>query len=659
VRAEQHQRLKEVFEAALPLSAEQRARFLGKACGDDDEVRREAESLLAAHDAAGSFIESPAVAAAPALGDDPLLGRTLGPWRLVGEIARGGMGVVYRAVRDDASFDKEAAVKLLPADVGTSLALSRFRAERSILARLDHPGIARLLDGGTAPDGRPYYVMELVEGEWIDRYCDHRALDVRERLRLFAAVCDAVHYAHQNLVLHRDLKPGNILVTADGRPRLLDFGIAKLLDPEDESAREATVTELRALTPRYASPEQVTGASLTTASDVYSLGVLLYELLSGRPPYEIRTRSPEELVRVVCREEPDRPSAALRRTASSAGTPPPLSAPAPRWPIEPQEIEGDLDWIALKALRKEPERRYASARELAEDVRRHLDGRPVLARPDTFGYRAGKLVRRHRVATAGVSLALAAVVLGLLVSAWQWRRAEAAHAEAERRFEDVRRLAGGLLFEVHDAIERLPGSTPVRALIVNRGVEYLDRLAASSPSPALQAELAAGYIRLGDVQGRSGDASLGDTTAAIASYRKAVRLAEGLVSPGPATVERRELLARACARLSERARRRSRSSVARWPSWRPPWRRSRAGRACEAASPRGASIREPPMPTPGSGRRRSSPTAVRPSSTRRWSPPSPRSRCTVATRRLPASTWAAPRTGSAATRSPVGTTRSP
>ena len=529
---EQRERLKEVFEAARHLDPERRAEHLAAECAGDEEVRREAESLLASYDVTSGFIESPAVLPPPPAATDPLLGQALGPWRLVGEIARGGMGVVYRAVRDDDSFRKEAAVKVLPAGVWAAHAHERFRAERKILARLEHPYIARLLDAGQAPDGRPYYVMDLVEGEWIDRYCDSHRLGVRGRLELVAAVCDAVHYAHQNLVIHRDLKPGNILVAADGTPRLLDFGIAKLLDPSEDSGAGVTVTELRALTPRYASPEQVTGRVLTTASDVYSLGVLLYELLTGAPPYEIRTQSPEELLRVVCREEPARPST----VAPGRG------------------IEGDLDWIVMKTLRKEPERRYASARELAEDIGRHLAGRPVLARPDTVGYRVGKFVRRHRGATLAAALGFLAVAGGLAGSLWQWRRAEAAHAEAERRFEDVRRLAGGLLFEVHDAVEALPGSTPVRALIVNRGVEYLDRLAASSPQPALQAELAAGYLRLGDVQGRGGEASLGDATAAIASYRKAVRLAEGLVAPGRPTVEQRELLARACARLSESLR---------------------------------------------------------------------------------------------------------
>ena len=415
--------------------------------------------------------------------------------------------------------------------------------------------------------------MELVEGEWIDRYCDGHGLGARGRLELFAAVCDAVHYAHQNLVLHRDLKPGNILVAADGTPRLLDFGIAKLLDPGVGAGNEVTATELRALTPRYASPEQVAGSTLTTASDVYSLGVLLYELLTGRAPYEIRTRSQEELLRVVCGQEPERPSAVARRHASPgplAAPPAPSFPPAPAdpaaptigaargpdaaGPVPPRELEGDLDWIVLQALRKEPERRYASARDLAEDIRRHLGFRPVLARPDTVGYRTGKFVRRHRVATAAAALAFFAITVGLGASVWQWRRAEAAHAEAEQRFEDVRRLAGSLLFELHDAIEVLPGSTSARALIVNRGVEYLDRLAASSVDPALRAELAAGYLRLGDVQGRRGEASLGDATAAIESYRKAVRLADELVAPAGATVEQRALLARACARLAETLR---------------------------------------------------------------------------------------------------------
>jgi non-specific serine/threonine protein kinase/serine/threonine-protein kinase len=552
VTPERWARLKEVFEAARHLEPSQQAAYLDDACAGDEEMRREAESLLRSLGAAESFIEEPALPTTHEV--DRLVGHRLGPWLIVGEIARGGMGVVYRALRDDDEFEQEAAVKVLSAGVDTAQVAARFRAERSILARLEHPNIARLLDGGTAPDGRPYLVMEKVEGEWIDRYCDAHGLGVRERLGLFALVCDAVQYAHQNLVVHRDIKPGNILVTAAGAPRLLDFGIAKLLTPEHLTGDPDTVTALPALTPRYASPEQVTGGPITTASDVYSLGVLLYELLTGRPPYEVRTRSAEELARVVCRDEPERPSLAARRDNPDAATMERLGPAALPSPVPPRALAGDLDWIVLRALRKEPERRYASAREFAEDIRRHLAGQPVLARPDTIGYRAGKFARRHRGAVAAAALLVLSLAGGLFASVWQWRRAEAAHVEAERRFNDVRQLAGSLLFEVHDAIETLPGSTKARALIVERGVQYLDRLAGSSLDPAVRAELAAGYLRLGDVQGRGGEPSLGNAAAATQSYRKALRIAEALVGPGRAGIEHRALLARACSRLSENLR---------------------------------------------------------------------------------------------------------
>ncbi len=537
---ERWQRLKEAFEAAQRLAPEARDARLDEICAGDQELRREAASLLRALDAAGSFMEEPAVLGLPPA-TEAVLGSRLGPWRLVGEIDRGGMGAVYRAVRDDDQYQKEVAVKLLSAASAGATA-ARFRVERQILARLDHPNIARLLDGGASPDGRPYLVMELVRGQPIDRYCNERGLGLRARLDLFTTVCDAVQYAHQNLVIHRDIKPDNILVTDEGVPKLLDFGIAKLLEP-DEGGTAVTVTELRALTPRYASPEQIRGDPVTTSSDVYSLGVLLYELLAGRPPYELLTRAPEELLHVVCHQQPERPSRAAGRggnALSSGGS-----------SVSPRELAGDLDWIVLNALRKEPARRYASAREMAEDLRRHLRGLPVLARPDTVRYRASKFVRRHRAAVAGAALLLLSLAGGLLVSFWQWRRAEAAHREAEQRFDDTRRLANTLLFEVHDAIENLQGATKARELIVRRAVEYLDRLASSSVDDNVKAELAGGYLRLGDVQGRAGNASLGQTTAAILSYRKAVRLAEAIGSPATAPVAYREILARAYRRLAD------------------------------------------------------------------------------------------------------------
>jgi serine/threonine protein kinase len=347
------QRLKSVFQGALEKQAAERPAYLSEACGDDDALRRDVASLLASHDEAGEFLSQPALPETLGGGpEDAVLGeaRHIGPYRLLDEIGQGGMGTVYRAVRDDDAFRKIVALKIVHGGPSDRVE-QRFRRERQILAQLQHPNVVPILDGGTTPDGRPYLVMEYVAGEPITQYCDARGLSATRRLGIFRSVCAAVHYAHQNLVVHRDLKPANILVTADGTPQLLDFGIAKLLERADESSAP-TATLLPTMTPEYASPEQVRGLPVTTASDVYSLGVLLYELLAGRRPYEVGTDSLEAIVLAVCEAEPPAPSAAAARAPASATHAPPA------------ELRGDLDTIVLKALRKEPARRYASAHEL-------------------------------------------------------------------------------------------------------------------------------------------------------------------------------------------------------------------------------------------------------------------------------------------------------
>jgi serine/threonine protein kinase len=412
VSAERWERLKEVFGAALDRAPEERDAFLDAACGGDPDLRAEVTSLLASHDRAGGFIE-----AAPLLGrlaaeiseevEDEAVGRRIGPYRLLGVIGRGGMSTVYRAVRDDDDFQKQVAVKLVRGGLASDHLVRRFREERQILARLEHPNIATLHDGGTTAGGQPYFVMELIDGRPVDAYCEDRALSTRERLALFRTICSAVQYAHQHLVVHRDLKPANIVVTAEGVPKLLDFGIAKLLSENEDPASAPTATVLPLLTPEYASPEQVQGRPVTTASDVYSLGVILYQLLAGRRPYELGGRSPEELLRAVSDTQPKRPSAVATGSYATSA-----------------ELSGDLDTIVLKALRKEPARRYASAQELAEDIRRYLEDLPVLARGDSLRYRAGKLVRRHKAAVAAAALAMVGLVTGTVVALHQARVAD-------------------------------------------------------------------------------------------------------------------------------------------------------------------------------------------------------------------------------------------
>ncbi len=411
--------MKTLLESALDLDADQRSAFLAAQCGEDGEVRREVEAYLRAEQRMGDFISKPIFSLRPRPGMSP--GTQIGAYRVVREIGRGGMGTVYLAERSE-PYAQQVAIKVLKRGMDTDEIVRRFENERQILADLEHPNIARLLDGGTTSDGLPYFVMEHVEGEPIDRYCDARGLTVTDRLELVRVVCSAVHFAHQNLVVHRDLKPTNLLVTADGVPKLLDFGIAKILKPGGAPELTRTLGDLRLMTPDYASPEQVRGRSITTASDVYSLGVLLYRLLTGRSPYDFEGREEAESARVITEIDPPRPSDAVGheqvRTNGGTGS----ETPAMSWgeDSEPKRLRrrlrGDLDNIVLMAIRQEPERRYSSVAELSEDLRRHLEQLPVAARKDTLRYRAEKLWRRHTLgvlAAAGVALLVVGFTLVL------------------------------------------------------------------------------------------------------------------------------------------------------------------------------------------------------------------------------------------------------
>ena len=480
----------------------------------------------------------------------------IGAYKLIREIGSGGMGSVYLAERDDDEFQKRVAIKLVKRGMDSEFIVRRFRNERQILASLDHTNIAQLLDGGTTEDGRPYFVMEYIEGQAITRYCDDNRLSTAERLRIFCDVCAAVHYAHQNLVIHRDIKPQNILVTAEGTPKLLDFGIAKLLNPDSSSYTvEITGASVRLMTPEYASPEQVRSEQITTATDVYSLGVLLYELLTGRRPYRITSRSPLDLLRIICEEQPDKPSTAVGHTKTETApdgqtvveiTPELVGRNRRSQPDKlRRRLKGDIDNIVLMAMRKEPQRRYASADQFANDIKRHLAGLPVIARKDTLAYRSGKFVRRNRAAVAAVFLIFAVLVAGVVSTMTQ-------RARAERRFNDVRSVANSFMFEVHDAIEDLPGSTAARELLVKRALEYLDSLAREmSGDPSLQRELAAAYQKVGDVQGRPSSANLGDADGAMQSYRKALSIWESLAAADPKNVQDSRQLATSHSRVAE------------------------------------------------------------------------------------------------------------
>jgi eukaryotic-like serine/threonine-protein kinase len=513
--------VKDLFEEALRTPGGERAGFVRSRAAGNEGVEREVLSLIAAHEEAGDFLGSPT---GPVSDADPTrvaVPNRVGPYEVLRELGSGGMGTVYLAEQVGPDFRRPVAVKVIRHGFSSTLFVRRFQNERRILAGLSHPNIAALLDGGTTEDGLPYFAMEYVSGMPLNEYADAHRLRVAQRLGLFRTICSAVQYAHQSLVVHRDLKPGNIFVTPEGVPKLLDFGLAKVLEPGPDAAPEGTATDLRIFTPAYASPEQVKGEAVTTASDVYSLGALLYVLLTGRRPYRVSTKSTDELARAVVEQEPMRPSLAVRGDARLA-----------------RALAGDLDTIVLKAMQKDPRRRYASTEQLSADIERHLDGRPVLARPDSRAYRIGKFIGRHR---AGVGVAALFVVLVAAAFAQTARE----RARAERRFEDVRQLAHELVFELHDAIATLPGSTKARELLVRRAAAYLDRLTPDASADArLQREIAAAWERLGDVQGGK-NANLGDAAGARESLRKAVAIREAVFRSAGSTLDDRRSLARA------------------------------------------------------------------------------------------------------------------
>ncbi len=440
--AERWRRIQQLFEAAQERDAAEREAFLGEACADDPALRHEVVSLLKAHDADGPvdrLVERMEALLHRRSPDEGLEGRQIGPYELVEPLGQGGMGRVFLARRADGQFDQRVALKLLGAGFVSPEAKERFLAERQILATLDHPNIARLLDGGVTENGQPYFVMEAVDGTPLDQYADANDLSIEERLELFLDVCDAVQSAHQQLIVHRDLKPSNILVTDEGTAKLLDFGIAKLLDPEPLLRRDAPRTRTGGppMTPEYASPEQVRGGTISTASDVYQLGVVLYELLAGRRPYSVKGRTPSEIERIVCEKEPPPPSTALKPSLESSNEEADvrgreqLSRRTPPNRLR-RRLQGDLDAIVLQALRKSPDRRYDSVEQLAEDLRRFLAEQPVSARPSTWAYRGRKFVRRHRWSLAAVSLILLLLMGYGVTLTWHSQQMHAALNEAQQ-----------------------------------------------------------------------------------------------------------------------------------------------------------------------------------------------------------------------------------
>ena len=498
--------LNEIFHEAVDMSPDARAKYLDQVCGDDAELRREIEDLVRADEEAQDRLDRSVIEAAELLraSQPTLVGRFVGPYQIVREIGSGGMGTVYEAVRTDDQYIRSVAIKFIAIGMETAEAVTRFRVERQVLAALQHQNIAMLLDGGTSGDGRPYIVMEYVKGKPLLDYCRERNASVTERLRLFCDLCSAVHHAHQMLVIHRDIKPANVLVTESGQPKLLDFGIAKLLTPDlfPESIAN-THTAVRRMTPRYASPEQVRGEQLTTATDIYSLGVLLYELLTYASPYRTTTGSDIEFERAVVEQDPARLSKAAGDDVRTR-----------------KELAGDLENIVAMAMRKEPHRRYASAQQFAEDIKRYLSGLPVTAREDTIIYLTGKLIRRNKLASVAFALLAVSIVVGWTVTIHESRQTRA-------HFQEVRDLANTLLSDIPRDLRSIPGSVPIRAKLVKTALTYLDKLSKEETSDTdLHFDLAHAYDRVGDAQGDPDGPNLGLYSEAIGSYRQALTFAQ-------------------------------------------------------------------------------------------------------------------------------------
>ena len=480
------QRVQDAFDQLADLTPDEQRQQLDARFPDEPHLRDEVRSLLA-NDTAEDFLDSPAFDHAQGIftddeaDDDDLVGAHLGPWRIVEPIGRGGMGAVYLAQRADGEFDQQVAIKVVKRGMDTDEIVRRFRDERRLLARLQHPAIARLYDGGVTDDGRPYLVMEHIVGKPIDAYCRDRRLSIAQRLDLFRNVCDAVQYAHRNLIVHRDLKPANILVTDDGDAKLLDFGIARLI--EEDADVESTVTRpgRRMLTPQYASPEQLLGEPITTASDTYSLGVILYLMITGRHPFEGEMNTPESAARAVIEQEPERPSTAFRtridRDARDA-----LHADVPRtW-------KRDLDNIVLMALRKEPERRYASVQQLSEDIRRYTVGLPVMARADTLAYRTSRFMQRNAAGVAVAVIILICLVAGIVGTSWQAVRATRAQTVAvaeARKAEEVRIFLEDMLRAADP--ELAMGNEITVRMVLDEAAERVDTDFADQPD--IRAEL--------------------------------------------------------------------------------------------------------------------------------------------------------------------------
>lgn len=533
--------VKRAFSTAYDLDAAERPAFLH---GLDDDVKAEVERLFAADSSAEDFIEQPAIYNPD--NDQNSQPTEIDDYQIVSTLGTGGMGTVYLARHSGEGFSQNVALKLIKRGMDTDQVLRRFLIERQILADLDHPNIARMLDGGSTADGLPYFVMEYIDGTEIRKFCNLHDYDLDQRLDIFRKICSAVSSAHRNLVVHRDLKPSNILVTKDGEPKLLDFGIAKLLSPDwNTAADEATLTQFRVMTPEYASPEQIEGRSTSTSTDVYSLGVILYELVTGERPYDTRGHSQVELLQGLYLSEPPRPSTRNSGVTNNAGQETGEGRSgnteiAPKkFSVDPKQLRGDLDNVILKALRREQDRRYQSVEEFAEDVRKFQTGLPVTATADSRSYRFKKFINRHRSGAIGFAAAVLLLLTATAVTGWQYSVANRERKLAEERFGQVRELARSLIFEYYDGIAKFNGTTELRQKMVTDGLKYLDGLSAEGVTdPELKREIAEGYAKIGDILGSPFTAAnLGDTAGAVESYKKALAISQELYDADPGNAD--------------------------------------------------------------------------------------------------------------------------
>jgi len=525
---ERQKRILDICDKLLDVRGEEQSRLLDKECAGDTVLLADVKAMLSRIDDAEQHSTDPTI------DRDPLdllrtsarrfqVGDTIDKFQLLEQIGSGGMGAVFRATRADASSEQQVAIKVLHAQILTPELRLRFDIERDILARLRHPFIAGLIEGGTTANGTPYLAMELVDGVSIDGFCDENQLTINERIDLIANVANALQHAHQNLIVHRDIKPSNVLVTPDGIPKLVDFGIAKLVDSEQGSRPSHGATTYfgrQALTPDFASPEQLLEGKVSTASDTYSLGILATLLLTGRKPYDVDFSSPRAVVAAFDLTKTWRASGLLSQIRNKAE----LEAIAAARRISPARIkkrfQGDLDTVLAKATHTEVERRYPTAEAFAKDLKNHRRGLPVNARTDSLTYRTWSLIRMNRLAFSVVGATLVALSVGLAAALWQARI-------ANERFSDLHQFARVVLEDIYDSVVELPGSTPTRQLIAKEAQHYLDRLAQDDISDdELLADLSLAYRRIADVQGRPSSANLGETAKSLENYNKAQQIAE-------------------------------------------------------------------------------------------------------------------------------------